>query len=178
MPRPKPGSYDVSYPEFLAYFRNVDSIDRHHLIIGANFSYGWMPTILDFRDQGFESAVDYLRRSRLGADLDVDELHTLSKVINNSMVGASKLLHFVAPTRYAIWDSRVAAYLKARLQTGRRAAEQYAEYNDCCRAIADTPDANEVVAHVSSVVGYAVCPTRALELVMYHGGLVGRSYKA
>jgi hypothetical protein len=31
-------------------------------------------------------------------------------VINNSMVGVSKLLHFINPERYAIWDRRVASY--------------------------------------------------------------------
>jgi hypothetical protein len=39
-------SFDVSYPEFLRYFRDAGALTRHHVIIAANFAYGWMPTIL------------------------------------------------------------------------------------------------------------------------------------
>jgi hypothetical protein len=40
-------------------------------------------------------------------DLNKAELQSLKGMINNSIVGASKLLHLVAPTRYPIWDSRL-----------------------------------------------------------------------
>ncbi|MEI6435623.1 MAG: hypothetical protein WCP32_12315, partial [Bacteroidota bacterium] len=35
-------TYDISYPEFLEYFKNIEVISRHNLIIGINFTYGWM----------------------------------------------------------------------------------------------------------------------------------------
>ena len=177
VPTPKPGSYEVSYPEFLKYFRNVASIDRHHLIIAANFAYGWMPTILDFRSEQFDNAVGYLTRARERSDLTVDELAGLAKLINNSMVGASKLLHFVSPARYAIWDSRVARYLGTRPFDGRRGAEQYASYNECCRAISLTADGTMIARSVSSIIGDELEPMRALELVMFHGGLKGHTYE-
>lgn len=43
-----------------------------------------------------------------------DELHILKKVVNNSIVGVSKLLHFISPEVYTIWDSRVASYLEVK----------------------------------------------------------------
>src|SRR5205814_6826920 len=107
---------------------------------------------------------------------DVDEVATLASVVNNSTVGASKLLHFASPTRYAIWDSRVARYLCANRESGRRAAQQYIAYNDCCRYMSDSTEANALTSDVSRVVGYHIHPMRALEVVMFHAGLAGRSY--
>lgn len=169
-------SYDVSYPEFLAYFGNCGDLTRHHLIIGANFSYGWMPTILDFRERDFERGVEILRRSSSELSLTVGDIEALSRIVNNSIVGASKLLHFVSPTRYAIWDSRVAKYLDGRIDGGSRGAAQYRAYNDCMREIGQLYDATAIVETVGKRVGYSVTSMRALELVMYHAGLRGCSY--
>lgn len=39
------------------------------------------------------------------------DLVLLKKSFNNSLVGVSKLLHFINPNIYAIWDSRVFGFL-------------------------------------------------------------------
>lgn len=39
-------SYFESYFEFIEFFKRVDLIDKHSLIISSYFTYGWMPTIL------------------------------------------------------------------------------------------------------------------------------------
>lgn len=169
-------SYDVSYPEFLSYFKSCGPLTNHHLIIATNFVYGWMPTILDFVSREFEKGVTYLEKARAGGRLSVDELTALAKIVNNSTVGASKLLHFAAPSDYAIWDSRVAKYLRVRIETGDRGAEQYLAYNDCIRKLAESPEAMETAKKVSKRVRYDVGPMRALELVMFHAGKMGRSY--
>src|SRR4051812_22292888 len=77
---------DVRYPEFLEFFRNARQLTRHHLIIGANFVYGWMPTMLDFRSDDFQRGVDYLERARRDHDLGVGEVHDLANLVNNSIV--------------------------------------------------------------------------------------------
>jgi hypothetical protein len=79
------GTYDISYPEFLLYFRTAAKLTRHHVIIGANFSYDWMPTILDFWSDRFEQAVHYLERARGHTDLNADELGDLAALVNNSI---------------------------------------------------------------------------------------------
>lgn len=40
-----------------------------------------------------------------------NELLFLKRSFNNSLVGVSKLLHFINPRVYAIWDSRVFSFL-------------------------------------------------------------------
>ncbi len=168
-------SYDVSYPEFLGYFESCGPITNHHLIIAANFAYGWMPTILDFVSRDFERGVAYLEMARAGSRLSVDELKALAKIVNNSAVGVSKLLHFAAPATYAIWDSNVAKYLGARTDSGDRGVDQYVAYNECMRRLSESPEAADLARMISKKVRYDVGRLRALELVMFHAGKKGRS---
>ena len=42
-------SYLISYKEFIAYFKNIETINLHNFIIGSHFVYGWMPTILNIQ---------------------------------------------------------------------------------------------------------------------------------
>jgi hypothetical protein len=169
-------TYDVSYPEFLRYFESCGPITNHHLIVAANFTYGWMPTILDFVSRDFGRGVAYLESARAGSRLSIDELKCLAKIVNNSAVGVSKLLHFAAPAIYAIWDSNVAKYLGARIATGDRGVEQYVAYSDCVRALSKSSEASDIVKTVSQKVRYDVSRIRALELVMFHAGKRGLSY--
>lgn len=124
-----------------------------------------MPTILDFRTDHFEVAVNYLERARMDHHLGVAEVGSLAALINNSMVGASKLLHFAAPEHYAIWDSRVAKYLGATVAGRAAGADQYMCYNDCCRSIASSREATLLAADLSAHLGCSLSGLRALELV-------------
>jgi hypothetical protein len=169
-------SYDVSYPEFLEYFKTCGPIGNHQLIIAANFAYGWMPTILDFVSRDFEKGAASLEMARTGGRLSVDDLKGLAKIVNNSTVGASKLLHFAAPATYAIWDSNVAKYLRAPIEGRDRGADQYMAYNNCVRRLSESSEAGEIAKMVSNKVRYDVGRMRALELVMFHEGKRGRTY--
>jgi hypothetical protein len=60
-------TYYVSYPVFLKYFSDIkDDITKHNLIIGINFTYGWMPTIFDFRSDNFDEAIKILNNAKKG----------------------------------------------------------------------------------------------------------------
>ena len=100
-------SYYISYPEFLRYFSDLETITRHNLIIGINFPSGWMPTIFDFRSDRFDEALDILNRAKKGNKPTIDELNMLKGLLNNTLVGTTKLLHFINPDNFSIWDSRI-----------------------------------------------------------------------
>jgi hypothetical protein len=162
-------SYLRSYPEFLRYFRDLPLIDEHHLIIAANFTYGWMPTILHFKSDQFAEAVAILNRAKTGELLTDAGLFCLIALINNSMVGVSKLLHFINPERYAIWDRRVAAYVRSSPGwTGG-----YLSYLEMCRSTIAHTEFPPMHHSVNTKVGYPVTGMRAVELVMYTMGGLG-----
>lgn len=168
----EPGDpYLLSYREFVAYFANLDQITRHNLIIAANFVYGWMPRILRFRSEDFASAVAILNAVKRGSPIGERELGLLQGLIDNSMVATSKLLHFVRPDLYAIWDSRVYTYINRNYsQSEIQKPGNYLAFLDNCREITRDGRFKAVHASMNQKIGYEVSPLRALELVMYWNG--------
>jgi hypothetical protein len=112
---PRDDTYIVSYPYILAHFQNIDEFSDRDFVCGAHIIYGWMPTVLGLNpgklpinlQRGAELLTQAKRTGRL-TDLDIEQLAGL---VNNSLVGASKLLHFTAPNEFAIWDSKIYAFV-------------------------------------------------------------------
>jgi len=159
-------AYVRSYPEFLRYFRDLEEIELHHLIIAANFIYGWMPRTLRFKTATFAEAVCILNWAKVGNLLTDADLRCLIALIDNSMVAVSKLLHFINPEQYAIWDSRVAAYLRGSFVS----LPAYLGYLELCRSVTAHPAFTPVHDSINEKVGYVVTKMRAVELVMYATG--------
>ena len=130
---PVGNTYLISYRHFIDYFNKVSTITFHEMTIGINFTYGWMPTIFDYRSDNYNKAIEILNRVKIGIvpsneDPNIDELIILRNLFNNSIVGASKLMHFINPDIIPIWDSRVCEYLtgsKAYYQIDNITANQY-----------------------------------------------------
>lgn len=169
-------SYIISYHEFVKYFSDLKEVTKHHLIIGIHFVYGWMPTILELypkSEETFDEAVIILNKAknRSGLLLSVDDLNKLKELFNNSLVGTSKLLHFINPEQYAIWDSRVYRYL-----TGKEAHNKignpdlYLDYLSLCKEIAARKEYDEIHKEITNAVGYDVTKTRSIELIMFCSG--------
>ena len=112
-------SYLISYREFIDYFKNLEKIEFHNFIIATHFVYGWMPKILQLRNLPEENnfmnlcstLLSTLNKIKRRLEISDTELNILVTVINNSIVGVSKLLHFINPEDYAIWDSNVYRYI-------------------------------------------------------------------
>jgi hypothetical protein len=156
------------YFQFLEYFKNLDQIDAHHFVIGASFVYSWMPTMLRLRNSEFSRAAQMLRQAR-DEDISDSSLEFLKQTVNNSIVGVSKLLHFVAPDRYAIWDSRVSNYLRQNL-TRKFLDHHYMDYLELCRTLAEDQRFKAVHRSINLKIGQEVSALRAVELVMYSNG--------
>ena len=88
------------------------------LVVLAHAIYGWMPTILEIgnSDQvGQLNIVKAIRKINTGLISDysnfIEEIRILARFTNNSFVGLSKLLHFLFPENYAIWDNNIRSVL-------------------------------------------------------------------
>lgn len=169
-------SYLRSYEAFVRYFQRVPQqpLTADDLIIGIHFAYGWMPTIFEFQHTGLETAVAVINAVRAGALLDVRELGILKALLNNSIVGSSKLLHFIAPFNYAIWDSRVYRFVTGRAKVDHARVNQvslYALYLERSRGlISNNLFLENVHRPLCRQLNCELSPLRALELVLYLGG--------
>lgn len=163
----------ISYPEFLKYFSDLKTITRHNLTIGINFTYGWMPTIFDFRSNNFDEVIEILNEAKKGNNLDVDNLVLLKGLLNNSLVGTTKLLHFINPDNFAIWDSRVYRYLTNKEPYDNRIGNcnTYLDYLAFCDYLTKQPEFDSLKKNIENQVGYTMTAFRVAELVMYLNGV-------
>ena len=169
-----------SYPEFLEYFKQLKSVSLHNLIVGINFTYGWMPTILNFRSDKFDEALVILNKAKKEeGKISSEELILLKKLFNNSLVGTSKLLHFINPNKFSILDSRVYRYWTGMEPYDYRLEriETYWDYLNLCEDLVKHDKFSAVKIRVESQVGYQMTPFRIVELVMYLKGKKQREVK-
>lgn len=162
----------LSYPEFLKYFNDLKTITRHNLTIGINFTYGWMPTIFDFHSDNFDEALDILNKAKSGIKPTVDNLALLKGLLNNSLVGTTKLLHFINPDNFAIWDSRVYRYLTNKEPYDNRIGNcnTYLDYLAFCDYLTKQQEFSSLKKSIEKKVGYSMTALRVAELVMYANG--------
>jgi len=166
-------TYDVSYPEFLKYFNDIKVITKHNLVIGINFTYGWMPTIFDFRSNNFDEALEILNNAKKGLVLTVSQLESLKGLFNNSLVGTAKLLHFINPVKFAIWDSRVYYYLTGELAYNHRIGncDAYLSFLTLCKYLSERVEYDELHNSICDKLGYKMTKFRTVEMIMYLNGL-------
>jgi hypothetical protein len=169
----KKENYLISYLHFLKYFKNVDEINLDNLIIGISFTYSWMPTILkSINLENAEEAIVILNDVKKGKILDKNELFILKKTFNNSLVGTSKLLHFINPDKYAIWDSRVFRFMNNGEEPHKYKLEKpevYLNYLNIIDSFKKEENFNSFYILMKEKVGFQITENRALELAFFKG---------
>jgi len=100
--------YDKTYDIFCKH-GYVKSIKELHVLIA--FAYSWMPTVPEIHIDKIEDQNKLISELQKLHEDDVSVLPELvlqlTPYINNSIVGTSKVLHFVAPNIVPVIDSRV-----------------------------------------------------------------------
>jgi hypothetical protein len=121
------------YRAYLGYFAdlNFDPEDsgREHGALAMTWSWMGRAPFGDTRDQ-YRNAAVAIQEIR-ASEITEDRLESVALWTGNSMVAASKFLHFLEPERFAVWDSRVAreAYaIPSSNQAKRRKAKSYLQY--------------------------------------------------
>jgi hypothetical protein len=161
-------SYHKSYFHFINYFAGRNEITERDLVIGSNFTYGWMPTILNFKSADFELAVAALNRAKATTRISSADIMVLKGLINNSLVGVSKLLHFINPQVYAIWDSRVCNFLTGKSHKQKvENVERFWSYLDLCGRVTREPEFARIHTRFTNHIGYAISPMRIPEQIMF-----------
>lgn len=99
--------YSITYQLFTD--APLDTLDDFWKIVA--YTYSWMPTIPDVKPQLIKDTGELLTQLQALKGGDTTNLptllHQLVPVINNSLVGVSKVLHFIAPNQVPIIDRNV-----------------------------------------------------------------------
>ena len=167
-------SYIISYTEYINYFESIKEFNRHNVILGSYLVYGWMPKILKFNPDEFNKNINdivkLINTVRNKELLNKDDLGILKTISNNSLVGISKLLHFINPKKYAIWDSNVLSYLKSKDGNCKYKIDNcsdYLDYINKCNEIVNNPKYDKIHNSIVKKVGYEMSKLRTIELIMF-----------
>lgn len=161
--------YINSYPHILQFFEEKIKFNESDIVQGLHMVYAWMPTTLKSIDwEHLPFVVSSLNELKHGTYLHEGQLEALKRNTNNSLVGSSKLLHFISPEQYAIWDSKVIKYI-----TGNKSAygvdnvDNYIHYLDKLYQLILDNHFTTIHQEVNSKMGYEVSKLRAAEAVMF-----------
>ncbi|MCA0423121.1 MAG: hypothetical protein LCH61_07310 [Proteobacteria bacterium] len=151
--------YLGSYSFILAHFADCtfdgSDGDAQRFWQGLILVYSWMGRglLTDFSDpiRRYQAQCTALQRARAGIEPTLDGLEPLIALCNRSTIATSKVLHFINPVHFAIWDSRV-----AHAATGGRAypqwtarADNFLDYLECLRR---SPVSAETIAEVRALL--------------------------
>jgi hypothetical protein len=121
------------------------------------------------------AACTTLRAARDGKDISEFQLKPLMGICQESVVGLSKLLHFVAPAHFAIWDQWVANAVFDRAHRYQvNDLSIYLAYLDWIRsAPIDDPTLNEVCKRLQ--LDPSAPSLRPKEFILFTGGRLTRT---
>ena len=104
----RPATYLRTYPALLAAASCEGVDDKTKFLQLAMMTYGWMPRVLRLDAKHLNKATEVFYLARVTSQ-DLPNIEILNHISGclRSVVGASKLLHFVIPEEYPIWDSNV-----------------------------------------------------------------------
>lgn len=177
-------SYFESYFEFIDFFKSIETIDYHSLVISSYFTYGWMPTILKKFNSTHNSdvVITVLNKVKNHTKIVNDEYRELVSCINNSIVGVSKILHFINPTDYPIYDSRIKRYFKQHnllesvwkntYHNKNINIQQYQLYRDICLQVISDKRFDDIYHKSLEQLGFdrTITKMRILENLFFYYG--------
>ena len=162
-------SYVKSYESIIDFF-NDNQLNENSLIQGAHMIYGWMPTILNITKHDLDTQNVLLSVEKISKEIDEANLIVLIKFMNNSNVGASKLLHFIYPEKYPIWDSKICKIITDKSYPQK--VQNTINYINYCEAIQNL--INELPENLKNfkrgceeIFKYKISNVRATELMLF-----------
>lgn len=169
--------YVEMYEYYINFFKAKEVITESDVVIGIGFTYSWMPTILkNLNLSKLDKVTSILNNVKQGVEISEDDFLILKEFSNNSLVGASKLLHFINPEEYAIWDSRVFKFLNNNEAAHKYKLEKvhvYRQYLSYLSNLKTSGTLDNIVATLKAKISYPISDYRALELLFFLGSKNG-----
>jgi hypothetical protein len=178
---------DLRAITYLATYANIRSLATTPGHIGvarfnqlATMVYGWMPRIVRIDQGHLMPALAAVAAAQLATPATVHAVPILALAeCLRSLVGASKVLHFVNDTVFPIWDSKIETFrLGGNLPHGQMTRiENYLAYVDEVHAIRADPGFAPFLSNVTAAMDarltaigippYAVSEIRAIEAAAF-----------
>jgi len=162
--------YIKSYPHLLeATTILLNQMKEDSIITIAHLAYGWMPTILKKFDISVNKSKHFLNAVKVTsykeANFFLENLKT--PPINNSWVGTSKVLHFINPSFFPIWDSRVAKHFGVSSYLKLKDKQNFINFINFIESHCEDNIVLKVQKEFEKRTNYSVTKTRACEFILF-----------
>jgi hypothetical protein len=175
-------AYSKVYPFLIEHFASIQNTDWSDAVVGLHIVYGWMPTIpnleifSDWSEPRRNALTNALEKTRRGQDVTRGELEIVQSFANNSVVGASKLLHFLSPANNPIWDRRVARVFLSKPHISHSEVNRVAGWVEYKSTLLTWLKSEKVLNAVKELRSLqpalaGVSDLRMVELVLFHGAV-------
>ncbi len=118
-----------AYPALMEAARATQRVEDAFLLT-ATFAHGWMPASLRLDPRHLDAAVRAFGLARSAkAEFSLPGVDAIAACLQ-SLVAASKVLHFAAPAVYPTWDARIERFRRGQAPTDYHMAQtaNYAAY--------------------------------------------------
>ncbi len=160
-------TYLFTYPYFIEYFKQIEVFNELNIIIASSSIYSWMPTVLNLNKKYLNKVIKILNNNN--RIISKTDLEILKLFINNSLVGASKFLHFYNPNIYPIWDSKICEYFFDKShQYIISKIDNYLEYFNYCNVFIKENSFNNILDILNTKLNYNISKIRALEMLIFY----------
>ena len=104
-------TYLATYPSLIAIGTSPGSFDTKRFYQVAALVYGWMPRVVRINPVYIQQAIAAFGEAQIANSENFQNV-TIQSFANclHSVVGASKLLHFINPSVFPIWDSKIETF--------------------------------------------------------------------
>jgi hypothetical protein len=168
---PNDSKYISSYPHLVAFSEGKEVLTESDFYQLWHMVYGWMPRIANhkFAPSEVNEIVKQLNLALNEGELMKHHFEYLKSRLDNSIVGVSKLLHFINPEEFAIWDSRVFESVFEMPSSSSRVnrVDRYMEYLDHLRNIRSDSRFKKIHKVSEKWVGYKMSSMRLIEMVYF-----------
>jgi hypothetical protein len=162
-------SYLKSYKFLISFFVN-NRLSESTLIQGVHMIYGWMPKTLNIckNDMNINDVLNSIEKLGDLKNLNKYDLEIVSAFTNNSIVGASKLLHFIYSERFPIWDSKICSkIIEGNVTYQVDKIDNYVQYVNVMSEIKEHPICTAFGIEFKKKNNYDISTMRAAELLVF-----------
>ena len=168
-------TYLSTYPDIMSLAQQLNTNSERQFRQLALMVYGWMPRVLRINPSHSHNAALAMTNAR-NTSIDNYKSVNIQDISNSlhSLVGASKLLHFINPDVFPIWDSKIQAFCgRSNSNNAMGNISNYYKYVDEVHSIIADPafpafyenyitESNNRLIQ-SNINQYQVSPIRAVE---------------
>ncbi|MBE7172693.1 MAG: hypothetical protein INR73_19095 [Williamsia sp.] len=168
----KADKYIVTYPVFIDFFRQTSAYTVEDLLTGIAFVYSWMPRILTIKSEALPKLSEYCNqfKNQYQAEIETPLFAQAVEALEGSIVATSKLLHFIFPDQFPIYDSHIYKYCWDKEKSYHYQVKNplnYHSYREMCLKTTAGEEIHDLQKMVTDRLGYQVSKLRALEFSMF-----------